>query len=72
MERKFNFISTFRLYSALYDVGKGSSVRKAALKWNVGRTTLLRLKKDPLHPLSRPLKILSENDEEILEEWVLK
>ena len=50
---------------------KGLSSRKAAAKWNVKATTLLRFKKNPDHKFhhNHPV-ILSEIEEDVLYEWV--
>ena len=61
-----------RLKLAIGDNLTGLSLRKAAAKWNVNTSTLLRLKKNPDHKFqhNHPV-ILSETEEDVLYEmWV--
>jgi len=60
--------------SAVEDVANGLSVRKAAIKWSVLRTTLNDLKLGHYESGSRPgpNTVLSTNEEQLLEEWIIK
>ena len=64
--------STDQARGALMDITDGMSVRKAATKWQVPRTTLQDLKKGLYTPDSRPgpSSILTHDEEQLLCEWI--
>ena len=66
--------SIAQVESALSDIEGGVSVRRAALKYNVPRTTLIDLTKGRYTADSRPgpSPVLSYNEEKLLSEWVIE
>lgn len=70
-KKKHNLaLLSFRLVLALNDVNRGLSIRKAASKWNVSKTTLTSFKANPQRSFRRPPKILSLVEESELARWV--
>ena len=62
-----------RMQSAVYDVVAGMSVKKAAQKWSVPRTTLNDIKLGRYKHDARPgpSTILTQAEESLLQEWVV-
>lgn len=72
-EQTHNFLDFFRLLDELEDVtNNGMSLRKAAAKWNINDTTLLRFKNNPERSFLRPPTIFTKNEEERIVDWIDK
>jgi DDE superfamily endonuclease len=63
-----------QVYDALKDINEGMSVKSAAKKWMIPRTTLNDLKLGHYKPEARPgpATILSATEEQLLEEWIIE
>ena len=60
--------------AALLDVSLGISIKKAAAKWNVPRSSLQYMLKTGNEPMSRPgpATILTKTEEQLLADWLIE